>query len=135
MSMLADLVEVVMGVDTHSQTHTAAVLDARTGGMLARATVPADPDGYAELVALAEEHSGLRAWAVEGTGGYGAGLARHWPTPESWSWNWTGPSARHGGRERRPTRSTLNAPPATPWPAPGWPSPRPAPSGPHCSSA
>src|ERR687894_87569 len=77
MSMLAELVEVVIGVDTHSQTHTAAVLDARTGGGLARATVPADPDGYAELVALAEQHSGLRAWAMEGTGGYGAGLARH----------------------------------------------------------
>jgi transposase len=77
MTMLAELVEVVIGVDTHSQTHTAAVLDARTGGVLARATVPADPDGYAELVALAEEHSGLRAWAMEGTGGYGAGLARH----------------------------------------------------------
>ena len=77
MSMLAELVEVVIGVDTHSQTHTAAVLDARTGGVLARATVTADPDGYAELVALADQHSGLRAWAMEGTGGYGAGLTRH----------------------------------------------------------
>ena len=77
MSMLAELVEVVIGVDTHKDTHTAAVLDARTGGVLARATVAADPDGYAELVALAEQHSGLRAWAMEGTGGYGAGLARH----------------------------------------------------------
>ena len=47
------------------------------GGVLAQATVPADPDGCAELIALAEQHSGLRAWAMEGTGGYGAGLARH----------------------------------------------------------
>ena len=31
MSMLAELVEVVIGVDTHKDTHTAAVLDARTG--------------------------------------------------------------------------------------------------------
>src|SRR5215218_3363527 len=77
MSMLAELVEVVIGVDTHSQTHTAAVLDARTGAVLAGVTTTADPDGYAELVALAEAHSGLRAWAMEGTGGYGAGLARH----------------------------------------------------------
>jgi transposase len=75
--MLAELVEVVIGVDTHKDTHTAAVVDARTGAVLARATMPADPDGYIELVALAEEHSGLRAWAMEGTGGYGAGLARH----------------------------------------------------------
>jgi transposase len=77
MSMLAELVEVVIGVDTHSQTHTAAVVDARTGGVLARATVTADPDGYAALLAVAEAHSGLRGWAMEGTGGYGAGLARH----------------------------------------------------------
>jgi transposase len=77
MSMLAELVEVVIGVDTHKDTHTAAVVDARTGGVLARATVTTDPDGYAELLELAEQHSGLRAWAMEGTGGYGAGLARH----------------------------------------------------------
>jgi transposase len=77
MSMLAELVEVVIGVDTHSQTHTAAVVDARTGGVLERATVTADPDGYAQLVELAEQHSGLPAWAMEGTGGYGAGLTRH----------------------------------------------------------
>ncbi|MFV2116843.1 IS110 family transposase, partial [Micromonospora sp. LOL_025] len=77
MSMLADLVEVVIGVDTHKDTHTAAVLDTRTGGVLARATVNTNPDGYAELMALAERHSGLRAWALEGSGGYGAGLARH----------------------------------------------------------
>jgi transposase len=77
MTMLAELIEVVIGVDTHSQTHTAAVLEVRTGGVLARVTVPADPDGYATLVDLAEQHSGLRAWAMEGTGGYGAGLARY----------------------------------------------------------
>ncbi|MGC5331133.1 IS110 family transposase [Micromonospora sp. DT62] len=77
MSMLADLVEVVIGVDTHKHTHTAAVLDARTGAVLDRTTVTADPDGYAQLLALAGQHSGLRAWAMEGTGGYGAGLHRH----------------------------------------------------------
>jgi hypothetical protein len=63
--MLAELVEVVIGVDTHKDTHTAAVVDARTGAVLARATVPADPDGYAKLPALAKAHSGLRAWAMD----------------------------------------------------------------------
>jgi transposase len=77
MPMLAELVEVVIGVDTHKDTHAAAVLDAGTGTVLARATVTADPDGYGELLALAEHHPGLRAWAMEGSGGYGAGLARH----------------------------------------------------------
>lgn len=77
MSMLADVVEIVIGVDTHKDTHTAAVLDTRTGGVLARITVNTDLDGYAALVTLAEQHSGLRAWALEGAGGYGVGLARH----------------------------------------------------------
>ena len=40
-------------------------------------TVDTDPDGYGELVAMADRHSGLRSWAIEGTGGYGAGLARY----------------------------------------------------------
>jgi transposase len=34
MSVLGELVEVVSGVDTHSRTHTTAVVDARTGGVL-----------------------------------------------------------------------------------------------------
>jgi transposase len=81
--MLADVVEVVIGVDTHKDTHTAAVVDARTGAVLDRATVPADPDGYDQLLAVAGQHPGLRAWAMEGSGGYGAGLARHLADPPS----------------------------------------------------
>jgi transposase len=77
MSMLAELVEVVIGVDTHADTHTAALIAVDTRAVLGTATVTADPDGYAELVALAEAQGGLRGWAMEGTGGYGAGLARH----------------------------------------------------------
>lgn len=77
MTMLAELVDVVIGVDTHKHTHTAAVVTAATGAAAADLTVATDPDGYAELVALADRHSGLRAWSIEGTGGYGAGLARY----------------------------------------------------------
>jgi hypothetical protein len=43
MAMLADSVEVVIGVDTHKQTHTAAVVAAATGQALANLTVPAAP--------------------------------------------------------------------------------------------
>src|SRR3954454_12951852 len=77
MTMLAELVDVVIGVDTHKDTHTAAALDAHTGALRALATVPADADGYAELLDFATQHAGLRAWAIEGTGGYGAGLTAH----------------------------------------------------------
>ena len=77
MSMLAELVEVVIGVDTHTDTHTAVLIAVDTRAILATTTVAADPDGYAQLVDLAEQHGGLRGWAMEGTGGHGAGLARH----------------------------------------------------------
>jgi len=76
MHMLAASVEVVIGVDTHKRTHTAAVVAAATGQARANLTVPATPDGYRQLLELADQHHGQRVWAIEGTGGYGAGLTR-----------------------------------------------------------
>jgi transposase len=76
MAMLADLVELVIGVDTHKDTHTAAVVQAVSGAMLEQLTVPATPAGYRKLLALADRQRGRRVWAIEGTGGYGAGLTR-----------------------------------------------------------
>jgi transposase len=76
MHMLADSVELVIGVDTHKHTHTAAAVTAATGAMVAQATVPATPAGYRQLLELADQHHGQRVWAIEGTGGYGAGLTR-----------------------------------------------------------
>ncbi|RYP80308.1 IS110 family transposase [Nocardioides guangzhouensis] len=77
MTDLREVVDVVIGVDTHVHTHSAAIVDARTGGVLEEITVEATADGYAQLVAFADEHAVLRAWAIEGTGGHGAGLTRH----------------------------------------------------------
>jgi transposase len=74
---LRELVDVVVGVDTHVHTHTAAAVETRTGGVLAQVTVEATADGYACLVEFADQHATLRAWAIEGTGGHGAGLSRH----------------------------------------------------------
>ena len=76
MTMLAEHVEVVIGVDTHRDTHTAAVVIAATGAAIEQATVCAAPDGYRELLALADQHSPSRAWSIEGTGSYGRGLTR-----------------------------------------------------------
>ena len=69
MAMLADLVELVIGVDTHKDTHTAAVVVATTGAVIAQATVTATPAGYCQLLALANQQPGQRVWAIEGTGG------------------------------------------------------------------
>src|SRR5919107_2197931 len=74
---LRDVVDVVIGVDTHVHTLSAAILDTATGGVLDEITVEATVEGYAELVEFADNHATLRAWAIEGTGGHGAGLSRH----------------------------------------------------------
>ncbi|MGP4977964.1 IS110 family transposase [Brachybacterium tyrofermentans] len=74
MTSLTDIAEIVIGVDTHVDTHTAAIVETTTGGVRAEITVPTTPAGYQELLDLADEHSPLRAWAIEGTGGHGAGL-------------------------------------------------------------
>jgi len=74
---LRDVVDVVIGVDTHVHTHSAAVVDTATGGVLDEITVDATAAGYVELVEFANCHATLRAWAIEGTGGHGAGLSRH----------------------------------------------------------
>src|SRR5829696_10352015 len=76
MAMLADLVDVVIGVDTHKHTHTLAIVTAATGAVVNQATVAATTAGYQQLLALATQQPGQRIWAVESTGGYGAGLTR-----------------------------------------------------------
>ncbi|MCU1398734.1 MAG: mobile element protein [Acidimicrobiales bacterium] len=70
-------VDFIIGVDTHKHTHSAAVVRAATGAEIEHDTQSADQAGYEALVEMADRHSRLRAWAIEGTGGYGAGLARH----------------------------------------------------------
>src|SRR5215467_4251766 len=77
MTMLADAADGVIGVDTHTDTHTACLLD-RLGRHLATITVPADLRGCAMLLAWAREQApGPRlVWAVEGTRSHGLGLLR-----------------------------------------------------------
>lgn len=74
---LREVVDVVIGVDTHVHTHSAAVVDARTGAVLDEITLEATAEGYTQLIEFADQHPALRAWAIEGTGGHGAGLTRH----------------------------------------------------------
>jgi transposase len=55
-----------------------AVVAAPAGGVVARRAVAANARGYRETLRFAEQYApGSRAWAIEGTGSYGAGLARH----------------------------------------------------------
>ena len=75
--MLADEMDYVVGVDPHRDTHALAIVHAATGAAVFAAQVAASERGYVEALRLAErEAAGRRAWAIEGTGSYGAGLAR-----------------------------------------------------------
>ena len=74
---LREVVDVVIGVDTHVLTHSAAVVEAGTGAVLDETTVEATDEGYKVLVEFADRYATLRAWAIEGTGSHGSGLARH----------------------------------------------------------
>jgi transposase len=75
--MLADELDFVVGVDPHRDAHALAIVRAGTGAAVCEANVAAGERGYARALRLAEcEAPGRRAWAIEGTGSYGAGLAR-----------------------------------------------------------
>lgn len=74
--MLADDADVVIGVDTHRDIHTASAISSPAGIVLEQFTCSTDAAGLAELVAFADQHPGRRAWAVEGTGSYSVGLHR-----------------------------------------------------------
>jgi transposase len=72
--MLAELVDHVIGVDTHRDTHSAAIVNP-AGAVDAHTTLPSDAFGYRRLLRFAHEHApGRRVWAIEGTGSFGAGL-------------------------------------------------------------
>ena len=75
--MLADELDYVIGVDTHRDEHVLAAVVAPAGAIVARQAVAANARGYRETLRFAEQYApGRRAWAIEGTGSYGAGLAR-----------------------------------------------------------
>jgi transposase len=72
--MLAEQVDHVIGVDTHRDSNTAAILNT-AGALQAQTTLATDAFGYRRLFAFARKHApGRRCWAIEGTGSFGAGL-------------------------------------------------------------
>ena len=75
--MLAELVDAVVGVDTHRDTHQVEIA-LPSGAPIASTTISNDTTGYAELLAWIVDHApGPRlAVSIEGTRSYGIGLAR-----------------------------------------------------------
>ena len=67
---------IVGGVDTHLDVHVAAAVDP-VGGLLGVESFPTTPAGYHELSSWLSSFGPVERVGVEGTGSYGAGLARH----------------------------------------------------------
>lgn len=68
----------VVGVDTHAQTHTYAVLTS-SGVQLGTRQFPADQAGFGKATAWVNKQTGSSSsvlWVVEGVGSYGAHLGR-----------------------------------------------------------
>ncbi len=75
--MLADQLDYVIGVDPHRDRHALAIVEVRSGGVVFEASVAANSGGYARALELARAYAPRRrAFAIEGTGSFGAGLTR-----------------------------------------------------------
>jgi transposase len=75
--MLADQLDYIIGVDPHRDSHSLAVVQIVSGAVVFESAIEANSDGYAQALKLVDEHAcGRRAFAVEGTGSFGAGLTR-----------------------------------------------------------
>ena len=75
-SMAAKKRHVIGGVDTHGRTHYAAAVD-QVGRVLGDREFPATTAGYRALLAWLRSFGRVVKVGVEGTGTYGAGLARY----------------------------------------------------------
>jgi transposase len=67
---------VTIGVDTHKDVHVASAKNA-LGQKVATIQIPTTPTGYAGLLAWAHDLGEVDTFGVEGTGCYGAALARY----------------------------------------------------------
>ena len=67
---------VTVGIDTHGDVHVAAVLDAQ-GRWLGTESFPSTGAGHRSLETWAAGFGPIDAVGVEGTGSWGAGIARH----------------------------------------------------------
>jgi transposase len=67
---------VTAGVDTHAETHVAAVID-HLGGVLGIEAFETTDAGYQRLVGWLRSYGEVEQVGVEGTGSYGAALTRH----------------------------------------------------------
>ena len=66
--------DIIVGIDTHKHVHVAVAISA-LGARLGITTIPVSAKGYRDLEAWALSLGAVRAFGIEGTGSYGAGLS------------------------------------------------------------
>ncbi|WP_455750300.1 IS110 family transposase [Rhodococcus pyridinivorans] len=76
MTQPASQQRIYCGIDTHADTHDAAVIT-DTGILVEHRRFDATPTGYQELTTWMYEHGEPISVGIEGTSSYGAGIARH----------------------------------------------------------
>ena len=76
LTIVEDARVITGGVDTHADMHVAAALDP-IGGLLGVREFPVTAAGYARLLGWLGGFGTIALVGIEGTGSYGAGLARH----------------------------------------------------------
>ena len=75
-TMTADSTEIIGGVDTHQDLHTAAIVDL-DGAVLNTEAFSTTRAGYRAMLRWFRSHGELLRVGVESTGTYGAGITRH----------------------------------------------------------
>ena len=75
-TMTEPTTRVTAGADTHRDQHVVAALDER-GGQLGVRSFPTTPAGYRHALAWLRGFGTVERAGIEGTGSYGAGLARY----------------------------------------------------------
>ncbi|MFC1925698.1 IS110 family transposase [Chloroflexota bacterium] len=66
---------IIIGVDTHKDEHVAVVID-KLGARIGQMTLPTTNTGYITLERWARSLGNIESFGIEGTGSYGAALAR-----------------------------------------------------------
>ena len=84
--MLAEMVKHTIGIDPDRDWITASVVDTATTGEMTSARFGTTRMGYSQLLEWINQHTSAveRAWVVEGTGSYGAGVTDYLSAAGEW---------------------------------------------------
>jgi transposase len=102
------------GVDTHKDVHVAATLD-HLGRLLGTESFPTTAAGYRQLSRWLRSHGDVVSVGVEGTGSWGAGLARSLTADGVDVREVMRPNRQHRRRHGKSDEADASAPPVRCW--------------------